>query len=422
MRSHWFLLLLAGCSGDPKPAPAAVTLCKTTLPPKAALTPLPPAPVAPPTRPSRIVTQVDLKLASLVKELETRVAPRLAEERDKPIGAAGHLNYTVDRGPFSATVENDALVVRTDIHARAEACKGRQCYASCAPEGKATATVSLRLTPDYRFAPSRVQFAFTRGCEVKALGGLLRVDVTPMIEAQVQPALRRVEQQIDASLPPMKPRAEKLWLELAKQRPLPLGGCATANARGITQGPISGTPEALKVRLGLTAYPEIRSQPCAQTPPPLPPLPPLAQEPAMPAEDDVLLGLASSLATTANAIQTGPITRASVVQSGAQALVDVTVHGEACGDAAAFANVLWADDKRSLRFDAPDAVAKQTFMPAIDPTALPGVVPTLAASMSDPSVNVSAKVSDVKPLAATVRSGDVLATVIVRGSLGLSEK
>lgn len=421
MRRISVLLLLAACGGGSDAPAKATALCTTTLPPKAQLPPpSPPTPVPPPTRPSRIVVEVDLKLASIVKELEAKVGPRLAEERNRPIGAAGHLNYTVDRGPFSATVEKDALVIRTDIRARADACKGSSCYASCTPEGRATASISLRLGADYRFAPSRVQFVFTRGCEVKVLGGLIRVDVTPTIEGQLQPSLRRVEHHIDASLPPLKPRAEKLWAELAKPRSLPLGGCAVVNARGLVEGPIRGTPEALEVRLGLVAYPEIHAHPC--DPPAPSPLPPLAQDPSMPAEDEVLLGLVSPLENAAHALQTGPVTRASAVQSGAQAQLDVTVHGAACGDAAALANVVWADDKRSLRFDAPEVVATQTFAPAIDPSALAAVVPTLAAAAGGPSVNVSATVTDVKPFAVVLRDNNVLASVVVRGSLELSEK
>ncbi|MBX3231878.1 MAG: DUF4403 family protein [Labilithrix sp.] len=422
MRWAALLFLVGTACGGESPKASEPVLCRTTLPPKPPLAaPLPPAPVPPPAGPSRVVAQAELKLASIVKELEGKVAPRIAEQRGRPIGAAGQLNVVVDRGPFSAAVENDALVVRTDVRARAEACKGSSCYASCAPEGRATATVSLRLGPDYRFAPSKVAFAFTKGCEVKVLGGFLRIDVTPTIAAEVQSALRRVEQQIDASLPPLKPRAEKLWAELAKPRPLPLGGCAIVNPRGLAQGPIAGTPELLAVRIGVSAYPEVRSQPCEPAAP-APPLPPLAQEPAMPEEDDVLLGLVSPLASAAGAIQNGPVTRAAVVQSGAQAQVDVTVRGESCGDAAALANVAWADDRRSLHFDAPEVVTKQTFAPAIDPSALPSVVPALAAAATEPGVAVSAKVSAVKPKVVVLRGGDVVASVAVRGNLTLTER
>jgi hypothetical protein len=411
------LVLLFACTGKP-PTPPPVETCKVHLPPRGAVPPpAPPTDPPPMTHASRIVAEVDLKLSSITGDLEKKVPPRLADEHGKPAGGAGHLNYTVDRGPFTATVEHDALVIHTDIHAHAEACKGKDCYASCAPEGKASAAVSLRLDSQYRFTPSHVTFAFTKGCEVKVLGGILRVDVTPMIAAQLEPTLRNVEHQIDGSLPPMQPQAAKLWSELGKPRSLPLGGCAVVNPRNLVEGPIAGTPDALRVRIGLNAYPEITSTPCG-APPAQPPLPPLAQDPTMPGEDDVVLALTSPLAS-ANIVG-GSVTRAAIVQSGAQAQLDVTLHGETCGDETITAPVEWADGS-SLRFAAAD-VRAQTFATAISPSVLPMAVPALASSVSDPTVTVSAKVTSTSPLVAVLRNGNVVAYAIAHGSLQLAER
>lgn len=411
MRRAFALVLVACGSSDAAPKDA-VSLCTTTLPPKAVLPPpLPPAPLPAVTRPSRIVVDAEVALGPVLKQLESQVPARLAEERGQSIGLAGRLNYVVDRGPFTAAVENDALVVRTDIRARAEACKGRGCYASCAPEGRATARVPLRLGADYRFAPSRVEFAFTRGCDVKV--GFLRIDVTPTLASEVQPALRRVEKHIDASLPAVKPKAEKLWAELAKPRPTPLGGCATVNARGLAQGPIAGSAEALRARIGVVAYPEITTQPCPAAAATL--LPPLAQDSSMPAEDDVLLALVSPLAAAAHALEAPPFTRVSAVQSGAQAQVEVTVHGAACGEAAALANVAWTD-RLALHLDAPEVLRASTFLPAIDPNALPAAAAALAGG------DVAARISSVAPSGAGLRNGDVVAWVLLRGSLTVKDR
>ena len=392
-----------------------------------------------------------MRLASLAKELDGKIAPRLAEERDKSIGIAGHLRYTVDRGPFSVAVEGDALVVRTDVRSHAEACRGATCYASCDPQGRATASVPLRLTPDYRFAPSRVSFAFTRGCEIRALGGMVKIDVTPTLEAQLAPVLRRVEQEIDGRLPPLRPQAERLWTELGKTRPLPLGGCVVTNPRGIVQGPVSGSAESLRVRFGLVAYPEIRSR-CgdaadAGT------LPRLAQDPAMPAEDDLVLALVSPLGVAATALETtdpfdaggarARIARAVAVPAGSLALLDLGLRGEACGDLGVRATFGWTDDGRSLRLAAPAfargerersasvslspdvfvrSLSEVRIPPPLSPDTLKDLVPTIASSMSDPSVDVSAKVSEVKPLDVALRGEDLAASVLVRGSVELKQR
>jgi hypothetical protein len=431
------------------------------IPASAAIAPAP----APP-RSSRLVTHVELKLAALAKELETKVTPRLAEERNRSIGVAGHLNYTLDRGPFTVAVEGDALVVRTDVRSRAEACRGSSCYASCEPQGRATATVPLRLTPEYRFAPSRVAFSFTRGCEVRALGGMLKIDVTPTIQAQLAPALRRVEEEINGKLPQLRPQAERLWSELGKTRSLPLGGCMMTNAFGIVEGPVTGTPETIRVRFGLLAHPQIRSR-CSETSSapsvaPAKPLPPLGQDLALPSEDDLVLTLVSALEVTASGLEgTSPfaipggrarIARAVAIPSvvggaapraPALARLDLGVRGDLCGDVLVESVLAWGEDGRSLRLAAPvlapgereraaaaslDAervmrsLATVRFPPSLPPETLKELVPSLASAMSDPSVEVSAKVSAVKVHDVVVRGDDVEASVLVRGNVELKQR
>lgn len=411
-----------------------------------------PAPAAAtPSRSSRLVAHIELRLATVAKELETKVAPRLAEERNKGIGVGGHLNYTVDRGPFTVAVEGDALVIRTDVKSHAEACRGRSCYASCDPQGRATATVPLRLTPDYRFAPSRVSFAFTRGCEVRALGGMVKIDVTPTLKDALAPSLRRVEQEIDAKLPPMRPQAERLWAELGKSRSLPLGGCVVTNPRGIVEGPVSGSAEALRMRFGLLAYPELRSK-CGE-PPPSTPLPPLAQDPRLPPEDDLVLALVSPLATAARGLEgTDPfdaggararIARATAIPNGPLAQLDLGLRGEACGDLGVRSTFGWSEDGRSLRLMGAaladgereratrvtlvpetfvSSLGQVRFAPPVAPETVKDLLPAIASSMSDPTVDVSAKVDSVKPFEVALRGDDLAASVILRGSVELKQR
>lgn len=456
-------MLLCGCGGpdappsSARPTPLADT-CRVQLgarPPASIEPPAAAAVAASPTSrrvSSRLVAHVELELASLAKELEGKVATRLAEERNKGIGIAGHLRYTVDRGPFTLAIEGDSLVVRTDVRARAEACRGSSCYATCEPQGRATATVPLRLTPEYRFAPSRVSFAFTRGCEVRALGGMVRIDVTPTIQAQLAPSLRRVEQEIDGKLPPLRPQAERLWAELGKPRSLPLGGCVVMNPRGIVQGPVAGTtPRSLRVRFGLVAHPEIRTR-CGEAPAPRS-LPPLTQDPALPAVDDLVLALVSPLATAATGLEGAApfdaggaqarIARTAVVAAGSLVALDLGLRGEACGDLGMRSTLGWTEDGRALRLVAPAfadgereralraslapdtlvrSLGQVRFPPPVPPDTLQELIPSIASSMSDPSVDVSAKVEAVKPLDVIIRGEDLAASVLLRGSVELKQR
>lgn len=405
-------------------------------------------------RPSRLVAVIDLKLAPLKTALDAKVPPRLAEERNKTIGIAGHLNYTVDRGPLAVAVEGESLVLRTDIRARAEACRGNACYASCEPRGRATATVPLRLGPDYQFAPSRVAFAFDRGCEVRALGGLVKVDVTPTIQGELGPALRRVEREIDQNLrdQSMRAQAERLWAEMSKTRPLPLGACVVTNPRGIVQGPASGGGESARAMFGVLAYPEIRTK-CGEPAAPRP-LPPLGRQPELPPSDELLVGLVSPLARVASSLESaeafdagGARTRASHVvasSAGSRAQLEISLRGEACGDVAVRSAFEWTTDGRALRPVAPAFVAGEreraalsslgpdallrgfiTTMRAPPPVAvesLKELVPSIVQGLSDPSVDVRAVVDDVKPTVAVVRGDDLVAVVALRGHVQITQR
>ena len=424
---------LAACGPrERQPASASASAieetCRTTVVPKNAERP--PAPPVPPVPPSRLIAHVDMRLAPIAQELDARVPRRVADERNRGIGMAGHLNYTVDRGPFAIAIEGDAMLVRTELRGHAEACANGRCYASCDPVAVATAAVPLRLTPEWRFAPSRVSVAFTRGCQVRALGGFVRVDVTPTIEGQLGPALRNVEKEIDARLPQPRPQAERLWKELSAPRSLPLGSCVVVNPRGIVQGPVTGLGSSLRVRFGLVASPELRTR-CGD-PPAAVPLPPLAHDPRLPAEDDLVVAMVSPIANAmASLAPSEPfdldgsrvrITRATAVSAGAALDVDLSLRGEACGDLATRTPLAWTDDGKAIRFTSPELAAAPPLTPALSPDALRDVVPQLASSLSDPTVDVKATIKEAKPLAAYARGDDLAATVRLRGTVDIAQR
>lgn len=377
-----------------------------------------------------MIAHVDMRLATLAQELDARVPRRVAEERNRGIGVAGHLNYSVDRGPFAVAIEGESLLVRTELRGHAEACASGRCYASCDPVAIATASVPLRLTPEWRFSPSRVSVAFTRGCQVRALGGFVRIDVTPTIEGQMGPALRRVEQEIDGRLPQPRPQAERLWKELSAPRPLPLGSCVVVNPRGIVQGPMTAAGTTLRVRFGLVASPELRTR-CGD-PPATTPLPPLAHDPRLPAEDDLVVAIVSPIASSmASLAPSDPfewdgsrvrITKATAVSAGAALDVDLSLRGEACGELATRTPLAWTDDGKAIRFTSPELATGPRIPVALSADALRDLVPQLASSLSDPSVDVKATIKEAKPLSVYARGDDLAATVRVRGTVDIAQR
>lgn len=446
------MLLVAAC-GPARPTPSAgssgagADTCAVRLAPR-------PAPAAvsasapPPAPPSTLVVHAEVPLASVRQNLETKVGRRVAEERDHDIGAAGRLEYTVDRGPFAASVQGDALVIETPLVGHARACAKGRCYAGCDPQMKAVARVPLRLSAEYRFRPSSVRIDVVRGCEVRALGGLVTVDATPALRGRLAQEAKRIEQSIDRELPDLRPQAERLWAELAKARPLPLGACVVVQPEGIVQGAPGGAGDLARLRFGLVARPEVRAR-CGE-PPRAAPLPPLRDERDLPEAGDV--DLAVVLAPEAPAIalegELGELTlgprraRARRVTGPATSLA-VELGGDVCGEVALGAgSAAWVDDARvhlagvSLRAGEPERAAAAgvdlaaaapkveaaTIPVGIGPTEVRTLGPDLARGLSDDRVTVTAAVSAASRGPAYVRGSEVVAVVRARGALTVRPK
>jgi len=468
------LLVLAACSGGhpkaPEPEPIAQT-CATRLPPRAAdasastatapapaaasAPAAPAAPAAPFAAPrSTLVVQVEVPLAGIRQALEAKVARRVAEEHDHDIGAAGRLEYTVDRGPFTVRVENATLVVESNLQGHAQACAKGRCYAGCAPEARVTAKVPLHIGADYKLRSSEVRIDVTKGCQVRALGGLLTIDVTPVLRGALAQQSRSVQASIDRELPDFGGEAARLWTELGKTRPLPLGMCVVLGPEEITQGPASGTAELARLRFGLLARPEVRVR-CtgaAAVPPALAAKPPpLRDDPALPAAGDVHLAIvlpddaaARALEGAADVIDFGGRRARIAKASGdvAQGLA-LELGGEVCGDVAVTASGLAWTDAQSLHLTRAAALpgeAERLASAQLDPSRVAAVVehapialpiavsalqttlPELARGMSDDKVTVTATVDGAQPEAAGLRGAELVATALLRGAVTLRAK
>jgi hypothetical protein len=458
----WVLLatFLAGCRGGSSSAPAvappaAITECAQRLGPRSARIPPPqPSSAAATTEapPSRLIVHAQLPLATLAAELERHVAPRLAEGTGVRIGPAGVLEYSVDRGAFTLSIEGDHLRVEAPVEGRARACRGGRCYAGCEPRALVRAEMPLWLRPDYRFGPSRLGLQFTNGCKVSALGGLLQVDVTPLLESALAPQLERVRRQIDQRLPDVRLRVEQAWRQLSTPRPLPLGGCLILEPLGLVQGPVEPSLATAHARFALLARPELRTD-CRDEAPPVP-LPPLSADPALPDEGSLTLGMELPLASLARAFETatpdagaGPrvrVERAALEARGKNVAAELELGGHLCGPVELEAEPTFAgegglieltagklDARESARVRAagvdPEALARQLTRSArvSAPYPLPllrAAPPALAGLFSDPTFSLSARVSSLRAAGAAARERYLVAWVEARGSLWLEQK
>ncbi|MBX3187703.1 MAG: DUF4403 family protein [Labilithrix sp.] len=456
LRAACLLVAAAACGGPrvPDTSPVPQT-CAASLAPRASRVPW-----ISTVRPfeaarSSVVVHVELPLANLRQTLEAKVPRRLAEERDHDIGVAGRLEYTVDRGPIAMRVEGEALVVESQVKVVARACAKGACYAGCEPEALATARVPLRLGADYKFRPSEVRFDVTRGCAVRAIGGFVTVDVTPVLRSRLALEAPRVQAAIDRELPDMRPQALRLWAELGKPRPLAFGACMVLAPEEITQGPASGTSELARLRFGLLARPELQLR-CAEAGP-YPrrarALPPLRDDPALPEAGDVHLAVIFPPEAPGRALEGAPEAldlgrgRARVQRASGDTTsgLDLDLRGEACGPVAVSASgAAWSEGGVSAvhltgvatlpgeterlaaaGLDAASFVKGVERAPLNLPIAvdqLPTLLPELARGLSDDTVTVAANVIESKPESAGVRGAEIVAAVALRGAVLLRAK
>lgn len=446
--------MLANCASSSSTGPATSTgeACARQLAPRSVPrpTPQPQPPVAAP--PSRLIVHAELPLAKLGAELERHIAPQLASGRNVKIGPAGVLNYSVDRGAFALAIADGNLVVETPVQGRAEACSGRRCYAACEPRALVRAEIPLWLRSDYRFDRSRVSLEFTTGCKVRALGGMLRVDITPMLKSALAPQLERVRREIDGRLPDVRGAVERGWRELSRPRELPLGGCVVVEPLGFVQGPMRNSRRTAHARFALLARPELRTD-CSERKPNVP-LPPLSADPALPEEDTLTLGMELPLTSLARAFEAaapeagaGPrfrVVEAEIEARAQRVAAELTLAGELCGVVALQAEPSFAGEAGFIelmagKFEAaerdrvrtagldPDVLARELARsPRLAaPFSLPmlrAAPPALASMFSDPKFSLSARVSSLRAAGAAARRTHLIAWVEARGSLLLVQK
>ncbi|RYZ07421.1 MAG: DUF4403 family protein [Myxococcales bacterium] len=437
----------SGMSAAPGDARSGIAECAVQLPSRAQAAARAPAGAAAAPE-SRVVVSAEAPLLPLQRALEERVPQRLAEGRVR-IGPGGTVTYRVERGPLSLRVTSSALLIEAPARARAEACRGDDCYASCEPEARVVAEVPLMLTPDYRFRKTSVSATFTRACKVRALGGLLTVDVTPTLEAQLAPELAKVARQIDEQLPELKPRLNESWRELLAPRELPLGGCFVLQPRAIVQGPFEPSSTKLSGRFAVLARPELRARCEAEAS--FPPLPPLATDADLPREGAVLLGMVTPLESVARALEAAPpvevsgkrvrVAHAAVTSRGSEADVELTLAGEVCGDLALRSAPSFTEERQQIELtrgalqpgessrlagselDERELTQKLTaavhLAPLLSVRGSKDAAPSLAASLSRPGFQVQALVSSTRAAGAAARGDELVAWLEARGAISL---
>jgi hypothetical protein len=296
-----------------------------------------------------------------------------------------------------------------------------------------------------------VSLRFTRGCKVRALGGLLTLDVTPTLESELQPQLESTARLIDRQLPNLRAELEKSWPQLIVPRELPLGGCFVLQPQGVVQGPIEPSTERLRASFALLAVPELRLR-CGETPAATP-LPPLRSDPALPAEGVVHLGMVTALSNMARGFEAGQATlggrsvrvsQAEVTARGSDVTAQLLLAGGVCGAVVLdgrlefrgdgefihMVNEKWPSGERQRIVDGelePKELATvlarlPRLAPLLSVSAFRAAAPTLAAALSRPPLAISAHLSSARAGGAVARGDELVAWLEARGNLLVTQR
>ena len=315
------------------------------------------------------------------------------------------------------------------------------------PRAEVTARVPLRVGADYKFKNPTVTIALTRGCQIRALGGFATIDVSPQIDVELQAVRPRLEQQIRAQLPDLRPETERMWKDLTQARSMPLGACMRVMPEGIVQGKPTGEGDTANLSFGLIARPELQTR-CGADPPHTPALPPLKDDDSLAREGSVYLAVVMPREAPAASVEGTDVdlgsTHAHVAHAEGTTAQGLTLQltGEACGSvtlqspAAAWMpdgravhlahTVLFPDERERLTAAHADAdawlrgVEKLPIPVPVSATELGTMLPDLAKAESSPKLDVSASISSSAPDSAGLRGpGEVIAVTLMKGAVTL---
>lgn len=381
-----------------------------------------------------------MPVSSVVRELERSVPKRVAQERDRSIGMAGRLEYEVDRGPFSVALRGADLEISAPLFVNARACAKGSCYAGCRPEARAVVLVPLEVGPDYRLGPSRVELPVTRECVVRALGGFVTVNLTPLVQSGINAERGKVKASVDSHLPDLRSDADALWRVLESPQALGPGRCLRVRPERLVEGPAHLERDRVSVRIGLEARPTISS--ACDAPATAHPAPALAQDRALPEVSDVRLEVELDDASVARAVMGARVAfedhpaQIRSVASEAQSW-RFRFGGDACGDVdASSLSPSWSTDGQAVALgrvvltdETKARLSGRGLDPApversldgrivplgLDPAGLARALPLLAKTGAPDGVDVDVRVSAVRPGQIARQERGLVATLDVVG-------
>jgi hypothetical protein len=351
--------LVVACRRTPAPPGAKAGACSVSVASAQRTTTPPQTPK--PIEPSLIPVEATVELAIARKTVESQVPKRVASGSGVPVGTAGQVTYTIDRGPFSFVMVGESLVARTDLTIKASVCKpvpGLGCvqYGSCTPLARVDAGLPTQLTDQYALKASTVNIVVTRRCLMTALD----IDVTPILESKAAEEAKKIKAKIDASLPNPRKEVAHAWELSQTSLPLAKDSCVQLHPRSLVQGPTTIVKDQLVARFAVVADPTVDS-PCGGDEPKPFDLPPLAHDakldPRFAVHLPVRVATASieaawQKAITGKSFEAGPTLTVQKLAARPSAVgfdLDLEVNGPACTTLFFEGTPQWDEGKHAVR-------------------------------------------------------------------------
>ncbi len=167
--------------------------------------------------------------------LDDHLPRRLAEERDRHVGAPGRATYRVERGRLSLVQRKRDVSFELPLSADISVCKpfGKSCfrYGACHPAFTLSLGVAERMDERFDFEVPTLSYRTLEGCRIG-------IDVTSQIETIVDRELESARKRLRAQWPDLRQYASDLSRHRDDPIPLYSGRCARWDEIELTQQPL----------------------------------------------------------------------------------------------------------------------------------------------------------------------------------------
>jgi hypothetical protein len=175
---------------------------------------------------SRVGMGAELGVAELTSLISQKVPETLAHEKNRSIGMAGRVDYTVTRGDIALHTTPEALQISMPLDGKIDVCKplGPFCpdYGHCKPKWDVKINVPTNYSEDPRLR-ARPSVELANRCVLQPVG----YDATSELERITHDQARQIKDRINGELGRVQGKLDDAWTQLAEPSHIAPGVCVS---------------------------------------------------------------------------------------------------------------------------------------------------------------------------------------------------